>query len=86
MTLVEVPALTLKLRDLMSRAQVGTFLVKAGGLQHFDSSALAFLLEGRREGMRQMRSLAVEDAPAKLVVLADLYGVRELLGLNAAKS
>ena len=47
-TLVETPALTVQLRELLDQDQNKTFIVKAGALEQFDSSALAFLLECRR--------------------------------------
>jgi phospholipid transport system transporter-binding protein len=83
LTLVEAPALTVQLREVLDRDQVQTVVVKAGALEQFDSSALAFLLECRREGLRRNRLLVLEAVPAKLVALASLYGVGELLGLKS---
>ncbi len=51
----------------------------AGALARFDSSALAVLLECRREAMVLGKSLRVARLPARLRDLASLYGVEELL-------
>jgi phospholipid transport system transporter-binding protein len=44
-----------------------------------DSSAVALLLEWRREAARLGRALAFVNLPANLIALADLYGVTELI-------
>ncbi len=62
------------------RAEAGTVVVAdASPLQKFDSSALAVLLECRREALLQRKSFAVKALPARLRDLAGLYGVAELL-------
>ena len=58
-------------------------VINASGLQHFDSSALAVLLECQRLAQAFGRSFEVRDAPPKLTALAKLYGVDGLL-LGAA--
>ena len=63
----------------------GALVINASGLQHFDTSALAVLLECQRLAQAFGRAFAVRDAPPKLAALAKLYGVDEiLLGANAA--
>ena len=63
------------------RQEPGTqTVIDAGGLRHFDSSALAVLLDCKREAARQQKVFTLQGAPPKLLALADLYGVRELLG------
>ncbi len=69
-----------ELRSL-GEAQV---VVEAGALRHFDSSALAVLLECRREAARLRKPFVLQGAPARLLALADLYGVRELLSAAPA--
>lgn len=44
-----------------------------------DSSAVALLLEWRREAARRGRALTFVNLPASLVALAELYGVSELI-------
>ena len=53
--------------------------VDAGALQRFDSSALAVLLEFRRECLARGQTLAVRGLSGRLADLAVLYGVDELL-------
>jgi len=53
--------------------------VDASGLQRFDSSALAVLLECQRLAKAWGKGFAVRHAPAKLADLARLYGVDVLL-------
>ena len=54
-------------------------VVDAGPLQHFDSAALAVLLEIDRLAQAWGRRFSIRSAPAKLVALAKLYGVDALL-------
>ena len=58
-------------------------VVDAGPLQHFDSSALAVLLELDRLAEAWGRAFAIRSAPAKLAALAKLYGVDALLLIKA---
>jgi phospholipid transport system transporter-binding protein len=51
----------------------------ASALARFDSSALAVLLDCRREALVLGKTLTVKGLPARLRVLAGLYGVEELL-------
>jgi phospholipid transport system transporter-binding protein len=51
----------------------------ASSLQRFDSSAIAVLLECRREAQVQGKSFSVRGLPERLRSLAALYGVAELL-------
>lgn len=44
-----------------------------------DSSAVALLLEWRREAARLGKRLAFENLPANLLALAELYGVTGLI-------
>lgn len=61
------------------RSTPGHFVVNAGPLQTFDSSALAVLLHCRRASVAAGQSFSVQDAPELLIRLATLYGVRELI-------
>jgi phospholipid transport system transporter-binding protein len=51
----------------------------ASALRKFDSSALAVLLECRREALAQGKTFAVGHMHPRLRALATLYGVAELL-------
>ena len=62
------------------RAQAGPQAVAdASALQQFDSSALAVLLECRREALALGKAFSVAHLPQRLRDLAALYGVGELL-------
>ncbi len=62
------------------RSEPGTQAVAdASALRHFDSSALAVLLESRREALAQGKTFAVSHMHPRLRALATLYGVAELL-------
>ncbi len=61
------------------RAEAPQVVVDAASLQHFDSSALAVLLELRRECARLGKRFAVQAMPQRLSDLARLYGIEGLL-------
>jgi phospholipid transport system transporter-binding protein len=62
------------------RAQPETVVVAdASALAQFDSSALAVLLECRREALALGKTFSVSRLPPRLRELATLYGVAELL-------
>ena len=59
----------------------GALAVDASALKTFDSSAIATLLELRRQAPG--REFSVSGAPAAMVELATMYGVAELLAFKA---
>jgi phospholipid transport system transporter-binding protein len=62
------------------RAEPGALAVAdASNLQVFDSSALAVLLDCRREALAAGKAFSVHQLPSRLRELAVLYGVAELL-------
>jgi phospholipid transport system transporter-binding protein len=61
------------------RSQQQAVVADASNLQKFDSSALAVLLESRREAQIQGKTFSVRGLPDRLRSLAALYGVAELL-------
>ncbi|MFL6692582.1 MAG: lipid asymmetry maintenance protein MlaB [Ramlibacter sp.] len=62
------------------RSESGTHVVAdASSLQRFDSSALAVLLDCRREALVAGKSFAVARLSPRLRELAGVYGVSELL-------
>lgn len=60
--------------------------IDAAALAHIDSASLAVLLQCRRLAEERQRGFEVCNAPAKLVDLAQLYGVAELLNLNGGQA
>jgi phospholipid transport system transporter-binding protein len=64
---------------LQQEGSASAVVVDAGPLQHFDSAALAVLLEIDRLAEAWGRQFSIRSAPAKLAALAKLYGVDALL-------
>jgi phospholipid transport system transporter-binding protein len=77
------PSLRMLMQGLRSQPE-GTVVVDASALDRFDSSALAVLLECRRESMAMGRAFAVRGLPTRLAALARLYCIGELLPAPAA--
>ena len=63
---------------------VGPMTVDASDLVKFDSSALAVLLDCRRQALAAGQSFSVTGLPQRLVQLATLYGVAELISETSA--
>lgn len=62
------------------RSQTGAqVVVDATALSRFDSSALAVLLEFRRESLALGKLFSIRNLPGRLRDLAALYGISELL-------
>ena len=83
-TNAEAGAALLMLAQALKREAEPAVVIDASGLQHFDSAAVALLLECRRLAQAWGKALSVRNAPAKLVSLAHLYGVDTLLTFEAA--
>ena len=76
---------TLRLLKVSLEREAEPLLVIDGSqLQRFDSSALAVLLECRRLAQSWGKRFEPHALPSKLVELARLYGVDELLALEPA--
>ena len=59
----------------------GALVVDASALAEFDSSAIATLLELRRQAPG--RAFSVKGAPKAMVDLATLYGVADLIAFDS---
>ena len=79
LTHAQAPACARMLAQAVRAEAVTAVVADASPLQKFDSSALAVLLECRREALLQRKSFAVKALPARLRDLAGLYGVADLL-------
>jgi len=79
LTHAEAPACCRMLAQALRSEPGAQAIADASPLRRFDSSALAVLLECRREALALGKSFAVSALPAKLRDLAALYGVSELL-------
>lgn len=67
------------LAQAMKREPAAVVVIDASALRQFDSSALAVLLECQRLAQASGRGFGVRGAPAKLVQLAQLYGMDQWL-------
>jgi phospholipid transport system transporter-binding protein len=86
LTIAEAPqALASALATLSAHGAGAGFVVDAAPLAEFDTSAIAVLLELQRQSRARGLAFEVNRAPAKLHQLAALYGVEDLLGLQAAQ-
>jgi phospholipid transport system transporter-binding protein len=75
----DAPACMRMLQQGMAGMSGSAAVVDASALTRFDSSALAVLLECRREASALGRSFAVRGLSPRLRELASLYGVAGLL-------
>ena len=67
------------LQSVGGAAPGSALVVDAAPLRVFDTSALAVLLECRREALTRRKTFAVQGLPAALRSMAGLYGVGLLL-------
>lgn len=79
LTLNEASACAAQLRQAVRTETGAQVVVDASALLRFDSSALAVLLDCRREAMTASKSFAVRGMAPRLHELAVLYGVEALL-------
>jgi phospholipid transport system transporter-binding protein len=81
LTLREARSALDSLSSAIASASESTITVDARALTLIDSASLAVLLECRRLAQARGRGFEVQGAPARLVDLARLYGVDQLLGM-----
>jgi phospholipid transport system transporter-binding protein len=79
-TLATADALLGRLQAALASGE-GALQIDASALTSFDTSAVAFLLQAQRQGQAAGRPVSVQGAPAKLLELAQLYGVDGLLNV-----
>jgi phospholipid transport system transporter-binding protein len=77
--LAVAPALLSELQNQVAAAGAGELKIDCSATRAFDSSLIALLLEARRRVQRAGGTLVVSGASPKLVELAQLYGVNELV-------
>lgn len=80
----EAPACARMLAQALRTQGQSHAVADAGALQQFDSSALAVLLDCRREALAQGKTFAVANMPGRLRELAAVYGVADLLAPASA--
>ena len=79
LTNVQATALLQRLGEQLAAETGAALIVDASAMERFDSSALAVLLQLRRDALTQGKTLGVKGLPPRLRELAGLYGVAELL-------
>ena len=79
LTHAEAPACLYMLQQGLAGKSDTSTVVDASALAHFDSSALAVLLECRRLAQAWGKAFSVRQPPGQLAALAKLYGVDQLL-------
>jgi phospholipid transport system transporter-binding protein len=84
LTHAQAPACARMLAQALRSEPAPQAVADASGLHRFDSSALAVLLECRREALALGKTFAVSHLHPRLRDLASLYGVSELLPPAAA--
>jgi phospholipid transport system transporter-binding protein len=57
-------------------------MIDCRNLKDFDSTVLTVLLAWQKKLQADGQQIAVQNAPEKLIVLAGVYGVAQLLGLS----
>jgi phospholipid transport system transporter-binding protein len=57
-------------------------VIDCRNLKDFDSTVLTVLLAWQKRLQADGQQIAVQNAPEKLIVLAGVYGVAQLLGLS----
>ena len=78
-TVADAAALLGRLADVIRGLPAGSDLrVQGAALTRFDSSALAVLLQARRQAQARGCAVQLQGLPERLLELARLYGVAEL--------
>lgn len=83
LTMDEASATLARLQKALAGSGSSAALLDASALTELDTAALAVLLECKRACAARGQTLGLTAAPDKLVKLAQLYGVAELLALPA---
>jgi phospholipid transport system transporter-binding protein len=78
-TLADAGKTLVELKHALSQQAGPVVVLDAASLRVFDSSAVAVLLELRRQLRAQGKTLQVSNWPRRLESLMGLYGVSELL-------
>jgi phospholipid transport system transporter-binding protein len=79
LTNIQATALLQRLGEQLTAETGPALTVDASAMERFDSSALAVLLQLRRDALAQGKAFSVKGLPPRLRELAGLYGVAELL-------
>jgi phospholipid transport system transporter-binding protein len=72
-----------QLMQALGTETTASVTINAGALTQFDSTALAVLLELRRAVHKLGKTLCMQAVPGRFADLARLYGIAELLPVQA---
>ena len=85
LTFATIPGVLAQSAEFEARTDLPDRLViDFTGVSGVDSSAVALLLEWRRQALTRGKTLVFTNLPANLVALARLYGVADLIQTPAA--
>jgi phospholipid transport system transporter-binding protein len=79
-SVTQANVLQLEKESLLNLATLRT--IDCRNLKDFDSTVLTVLLAWQKKLQADERQITVQNAPEKLIVLAGVYGVGQLLGLS----
>lgn len=79
-SVTQANALQLEKEGLLNLATLRT--IDFRNLKDFDSTVLTVLLAWQKKLQADGRQITVQNVPEKLIVLAGVYGVDQLLGLS----
>ena len=83
-TLEQARVLLEQIDAALAAAGGSTLVIDASAMKDFDTSAVAVLLEVRRRARKAGVAVQLQGVPPKLLQLAQLYGVEELLSPTPA--
>jgi phospholipid transport system transporter-binding protein len=80
LTFETIPTVLAESAEYASRPDLPDRLtIDFSGITNVDSAAVALLLDWRRMAAKRAKTLVVENLPANLLALAELYGVADLI-------
>jgi phospholipid transport system transporter-binding protein len=83
LTFESLPGVLAESAQYAERADLPDVLtIDFSGITGVDSSAVALLLEWRRQALKRAKTLQFANLPDNLMALAELYGVAELILLH----
>ncbi len=82
LTVSEAHATLAALSEGITSDTSATVAIDASGLATLDTAAVATLLECRRVAERLGRRIELQGVPPRLLSLARLYGVADLIGIS----
>ena len=83
LSMATVPALLARQKPFSLLADpAGTVIIDLAGVTRADSAGLALLIQWQREAQARQRAIRFQHIPSKMLAMARLSGVDQLLALN----